>query len=159
MGIINTLKSNKIKKELSLIGYNENQINKILTNEIDDITLIYFTEKLLNDNEINDCVEFLSYNDLPLRQYMNHFPFEKRMIIINIVNKLKGEDLKINSFRLFRLIYDIACDYDPKVLQHILDNLFLKEINYEFLNDLNNSYRNGENLYEKFSISISDKIK
>lgn len=161
MKIIDTFKINMIKKTLANLGYNTLDIDRIISVIDDNTALAYFTDRLLDKKQINECIEFLNYEDIPLKYHAINLPFENRMVIIKLFNKLRGKDviLKHSSIRLFRLIYNIACDYDERVLNHILDNILLSEINYEFLNELNEAYKNRENLYEKFMIDENIKSK
>ena len=136
-------KKEALSFSLKEMGYNDNQIKVILS--FDENTLLFFTEKLLNEKEFNITVRFLSFKENPLKGIILKIDKEKRFLIMNFYNKYNDE-IEVCDINIYRLIYDISVEYDVKTLNEILKKCFKNGFNYNYIRDINQKYRDNENL-------------
>lgn len=134
-------------KSLLKVGYKEEQANAILkVISIYPKAINYMTTDL-NEEQINEIGEFFKYEDAPSISYIASLEPEKRIMMVEAYNKFVK--LKENSFTsTFRLVYDVACEYDAEVLKLVIDKLICKAPDYAFLNIVRNAMESNGSLLD-----------
>lgn len=141
------LREKLFKNNLLKVGYKEEQANAILkVISIYPKSINYMTTDL-SAEQIDQIGEFFKYEDAPSIMHIANLEPKKRIMMVEAYNKFTK--LKENNYtRTFRLVYDVACEYDVHVLKTIIDKSICETPDYEFLNMVRNTMESNQSLLD-----------
>lgn len=134
---------NKIKDS----GYDDEQVNAIKEAMRFYPHLIDFVDPSYSISQINEVLEFFKHEDSSSIAYIFELEPSKRILMVQAYNKFANLDPKAN-LRTFRLVYDVAQEYDDAVLKIMIEKAITNNPDYEFLNTIKNAMDQNINLYD-----------
>lgn len=142
MKSIKDIFKNKIILKIEKLGYTEKQANIIY----EKYQFINFMDTSYSESDLTKIVSFLNTCDPLTISYIGNLKPEKRILMVDVYNSLLVTN-KINN-QIFRLIYDIACSYDEKVLSVAINKIYKDKVDYTFIGVLKKVREENLSLYD-----------
>lgn len=145
--ILKDTHDNKMINKIKEMGYDGEQADAIYKATSLYSRIIDFVDPSFSVSEINDVLEFFKYEDASSINYIVNLEPSKRILMVKAYNLFINLNPKGN-FRTFRLVYDVALQYDVSVLKVVIEKLVTNTPDYEFLNTVKKAMDQNANLYD-----------
>ncbi len=146
MGIKEILK-NKVINKIKAKGYDDAQASAIKEAINFYPRLIDFVDPSYSVSQINDVLEFFKLEDGSSIAYIFNLEPVKRILMVQAYNKFASLNPNGGN-RTFKLIYDIACEYNEAILKRVIEKAIADSPDYAFLNTVRTAMEENKSLYD-----------